>query len=264
MNKSNIAILTTVINFELYSITSKLFPIGIRKYVIDGRNGMHGIHSLYYMFRKFKGNDVDWLILADEDVVFKNSNVVFSIIQKMKDENICVSGIRDGGVIKHRKYNPIMVNTFFTIINFKEILETWNKREVQKNQYILPHELKINASHFNESFDINSLYEPYYCFFLWLKRKDKKFLYLEAQMLEDTISNSILFMGEEFAYHTWYARSFNVNKQHTDRINKILDQIKMNGLNVEVEKPEIFKDKTFYTRRIINKTFKRFLNKIKL
>lgn len=117
MDKSNIAILTTVVNFELYGITSKLFPSGVKKYVIDGRNGMHGIYTINYMFNKLLDKNIDWLILADEDVIFNNSDIVFSIIKKMKEENICVSGVRDGGVIKHRHYNPVVVNTFFTIIN---------------------------------------------------------------------------------------------------------------------------------------------------
>ncbi|WP_262710848.1 hypothetical protein [Flavobacterium franklandianum] len=37
---SNIAILTTVINHELYQKSSQLFPQNIQKYVIDGTNGM--------------------------------------------------------------------------------------------------------------------------------------------------------------------------------------------------------------------------------
>ena len=134
MPKSTIAILTTVANFELYGMTSRLFPKDIKKYVIDGRNGMHGIHSIYYMFKKLSNKDIDWLILADEDVIFKDSHVVFSIIDKMKEEQISVCGVRDGGVIAHRHFNPLMVNTFFTIINFKEILKIWNKNELKKQQ----------------------------------------------------------------------------------------------------------------------------------
>jgi len=234
LNKSNIAILTTVINFELYGITSKLFPNRIKKYVIDGRNGMHGIHSIYYIFQKFSNKNIDWLILVDEDVIFKNSNMVYSIIQKMEDEDISVCGVRDGGVIKHRNYNPIIVNTFFTIINFKEILKIYKKDEVSKNQFLAINEFNLEDVQLNGTFDINSLYEPYYCFFLWLKRKGNKFLYLEAEMLNDDISNTILFNGETFAYHTWYARSYNVNEKHTNRINSIL-----NNMNIYVNSIKI-------------------------
>lgn len=262
MNKSNIAILTTVANFELYRITSNLFPNGIKKYVIDGRNGMHGIHSINYMFEKLSNKNIDWLILADEDVIFKDANSVFSIIQKMDEDEICVCGIRDGGVISHRNYNPIMVNTFFTIINFKEISIIWNKTEVKKHQYILPFEFKIDVSKLNGLFDIKSLYEPYYCFFLWLKRNGKSFLYLDAHLMGDGISNSILFNNHEFAYHTWYARSYNVNDKHTKRINSILNNMNICIYSSKIElNIEIFKDSLFYFRMRLKKLFKRLGNR---
>lgn len=263
MNKANIAILTTVINFELYAITSNLFPIGIRKYVIDGKNGMHGIYSIYYMFKKLSNKKIDWLILADEDVIFKNSEIVFSIIEKMDAENISVCGIRDGGVIKHRQYNPHVVNTFFLIINFKEISKEWNKDEVKRNQYISPLEFKIDKDELKGEFDLNSLYEPYYCFFLWLKRKGKKFLYLDANMLDDTISNNILFDGKELAYHTWYARSYNVNKKHTNRINSVFNNMNVGINSMEIDSNTvIFKDSLFYYKMELSKLYKRFVNRL--
>ncbi|WOD43971.1 hypothetical protein [Hwangdonia lutea] len=266
MQKPEIGILTTVANFELYNITSQYFPKGIKRYVIDGSNGMHGIYSIFYMFKKLSKEGIDWLILADEDVIFKESNVVFSIIDKMKKEKITVSGVRDGGVIKHRAYNPFMVNTFFTIINFKEILADWNFKEVKKHQYILPNEFTIDRSELKGQYDLNSLYEPYYCFFLWLKRKERKFLYLEGIMLEDDISNSLLFNGKEFAYHTWYARSYNVNKKHTKRINNILlsldidinnDNNNSNNLHYK-----IYRDAFFHVKIKIKKYYTRIVNKL--
>jgi len=225
MEKSNIAILTTVANFELYRITSKLFPKDIKKYVIDGTNGMHGIHSINYMFNKLSNEDIHWLILADEDVIFKSANMVFTIINKMQEKSISVCGVSDGGVISHRNFNPIPVNTFFSIINFKEISKMWNKTEVKKHQYILPFE--FDTTKLNGLFDIHSLYEPYYCFFFWLKRKGKQFLYLDSQMLDDNISNALMFEGQVFAYHTWHARSYQVNEKHTIRINKVLNDMNM-------------------------------------
>ncbi|WP_166963649.1 hypothetical protein [Yeosuana marina] len=263
MNKANVAILTTVINFELYAITSNLFPAGIRKYAIDGRNGMHGIHSIYYIFKKLSNKDIDWLILADEDVVFNNANVVYSIINKMEEENISVCGVRDGGIISHRNYNPIVVNTFFTIINFKEISSEWNKSEVKKNQYILPNEFQVDKNIFKEPFDVKSLYEPYYCFFLWLIRKGNKFLYLEAQMLNDNISNTILYDGEPFAYHTWYARSYNVNEKHTNRMNSVLDNMNVDINSTKIDSNiKILKDPLFYYKMELLKLYKRSVNRL--
>ena len=265
MNKANIAILTTVASYELYGITSKFFPKGIKRYVIDGTNGMHGIHSINYLFYKLSKKDIKWLILADEDVIFKDSDIVFSIIKKMEADNFSVCGVRDGGVIEHRQYNPDLVNTFFTIFNFKEISSEWNKGEVKKHQYILPNEFIVDEYKLNGKFDINSLYEPYYCFFLWLKRKGKKFLYLDANMLDDNISNNILFDGKEFGYHTWYARSYNVNKKHTDRINLILNKININLNSSNLESGIlVFKDKTFQTRMKLNKMYRRILKKLNI
>ncbi|MCF8272805.1 MAG: hypothetical protein K9I95_03140 [Flavobacteriaceae bacterium] len=264
MNKSKIAILTTVVNFELYSITSRLFPKGIKKYVIDGTNGMHGLDSIFYMFKKLKNENIDWLILADEDVIFEDCDVVFSIIRKMDDDNISVCGVRDGGVIAHRQYNPNLINTFFSIIDFKKISKIWSKSEVKKNQYTLPSEFKIDETKLNGFFDVNSLYEPYYCFFLWLKRKGMGFLYLDAHMFDDNISNSILFNGQLFACHTWYARAYNLNKKHTYRINKIFY-----NRNIEIDstilesKIVIFKDQLFYIKMKMKKLYNKIINRFK-
>ena len=263
MNKANIAILTTVASYELYGITSKFFPKGIKKYVIDGTNGMHGIHSIHYMFYKLSKKDIKWLILADEDVIFKDSDIVFSIIKKMEADNFSVCGVREGGIIEHRQYNPHLVNTFFTIINFKEISSEWNKGEVKKHQYILPKEFIVDEYKLNSKFNINSLYEPYYCFFLWLKRKGKKFLYLDANMFDDAISNNILFDGKEFGYHTWYARSYNVDKKHTDRINIVLDNMTVDVNSMKIDSNiVILKDSLFYYKMELSKLYKRFVNRL--
>lgn len=117
INKPKVAILTTVANFELYHITSKYFPRGIQKFVIDGRNGMHGIHSIKYMMKKFHDKEIDWLVMCDEDVVFTDSKIVFSIIEDMIQNSYTVCGIRDGGIIPHRNQNPLVINTFFSILN---------------------------------------------------------------------------------------------------------------------------------------------------
>ena len=118
MDQSKIAILTTVANFNLYKKTSVLFPEQCQKYIIDGSNGMHGIDSILYMMSKLKGKDIQWLIMADEDVIFSNANLVFDIIEEMKAKNITVCGVRDGGLVSHRNQNPYLINTFFSILNF--------------------------------------------------------------------------------------------------------------------------------------------------
>lgn len=255
MNNSKIAILSTVINFELYAKSSQLFPENIQKYVIDGRNGMHGLHSIFYMMKKLKNKDIEWLIMADEDVLFHDSSIVFDLIKKMKNENYIISGIRDGGVISHRTYNPYLMNTFFSILNFKELERIWNMQEIINNNYITVDEFKDDLTHLKGIYDTNSLFEPYYCFYLWLRRRNKKFLFLDAQMNEDQITNSVFFDGKEFLYHTWYARSYGNNDKHTNRINKIFDIVK-NGGNRK-SNPIIFKDHSFFLIQKIQKIYRK-------
>lgn len=258
-----IAILSTVINFELYSKSAHYFPKNIQKYIIDGRNGMHGIDSLIYMMKKLKDKDIDWLILADEDVFFLDSDSVFEIIEEMKINEFLFCGVRDGGVVSHRNYNPLVPNTFFSILNFKEIKKIWNQKVMLSNQYLIKNEFKDDLKNLPYKFDTQSLYEPYYCFYLWLRRKNKNVLFLEAEMpfSNDTISNSVLNLkGVPMLYHSWYARSFGINKIHTARIETILNKIKTPSF--EFKDVIIFKDDTFALRSKFKKMIRRLKNKL--
>ncbi|MDX1828180.1 MAG: hypothetical protein R3342_01420 [Lutibacter sp.] len=255
IDKTKIAILTTVANFELYKKTSQFFPKDIKRYVIDGRKGMYGIHSIKYMMKKLKGKGIEWLVMADEDVVFTKSDKIFTLINEMKKENITVCGVRDGGVIPHRKQNPWTINTFFSILSYKEIEAIWNEKEVLKNQYVLENEFDDNLSNLINEFDIKSIYEPYYCFYFWLRRSGKKILFLDAKICNDEISNSVLFKDEIFLYHTWYARSYGVNEMHTKRIDSVINLIKTNGKN---ENFTIFIDNFF----VVKKKFKALKNRV--
>jgi len=262
LDKSKIAIVSTVANFELYQKTSCYFPKHIQKYVIDGRNGMHGISSINYMMQKLKNKGIEWLVMADEDVIFYDSELVFSIIDYMKKNNVTICGARDGGVITHRDKNPFLINTFFSIMKFDDVLNIWNKKEMLKHQHLISNEFDDNLQELTQSFDINSLYEPYYCFYLWLRRNGKKFLFLDVEMDNDGITNYLKFNNIPFLCHTWYARAYGNSKKHTDRINKQLK--KQHGKLVDklYSKPTIFKDKTFYFIKTFNKYCKRIQMKL--
>lgn len=263
MEVNKVAILSTVINFDLYAKSSMLFPKDVRKYVIDGRTGMYGIESICYMMKKLCDKDIDWLIMADEDVLIKNQEAVFSLIRKMEQEDIMFSGVRDGGEIKHRNHSPFVINTFFSIINFKELEAIWNKQQMLSNQYIVQNEFNDDLSGLNYPYDVNSLFEPYYCFYLWLRRLGKKALFLNAEMpfQNDEITNSVLDdSGMTMLYHTWYARSYGESEKHTLRIDSVFEKIQIENKNVGA--PVIFKDPTFALKKYIKKQLKRIKNKI--
>lgn len=164
MKSENIAILSTVINFDLYAESSKYFPNDIQKYVIDGRTGMYGIDSIYYMMEKLKKTNIEWLIMLDEDVFIFDDSILFEVISEMENKNYIVSGIRDGGEVLHRENSPYAINTFFSILNFKRVVELWDKNEIKKQQYILPNEFNENLSEIKGKYNPLSIFEPYYCF----------------------------------------------------------------------------------------------------
>lgn len=245
--KSKIAILTTVANFELYKKTSIFFPKGIKRYVIDGTNHMYGINSIVYMISKFKNLGIEWLIMADEDVIFSEPNQVFSIIEQMNQENFTVSGVRDGGVVKHRNHNPYVINTFFSILNIKDVLQIWDKKKMLKNQYIIPNEFEDNLD-LPFSYNENSLFEHYYCFYLWLRRHNKTFLFLDAKMEADGLANTVWFNSSPILCHTWYARNYNKDPENTNRINGYIPKTKPEITNND--SPIIFKNKFFILKML--------------
>lgn len=261
-----IAIVTTVINFELYKKSSRFFPEGVPKYVIDGRNGMYGIDSLFYMIDKFKKMDFDWLIMADEDVLFLNPDGINEIIEEMIEKDFIVSGIRDGGDIAIRSFSPYAINTFFSIINLKKLKTIWNKKDIIANQYINQNEFEEKYSKLKTKFDKFSLYEPYYCFYFWLRRKKEKILFLNAKSeFVDNITTSVFTpkTNKLLLYHTWYARSYGHNQIHTNRINNIFDLIPTANNDTQIDTHLIvWKDNTFFIRRFLKKQFKRISHKL--
>ncbi len=256
--KNNCAIISTVANFELYAKTSFLFPNNIPRYVVDGSNGMYSINAIHYMFKILRKKNIEWLIMADEDVIFKEPEKIFELINFMQEHNYQVAGVREGGVISHKKFNPFTINTFFSIIHFSEIEKIYNKKEINKNQYVRPEEFNDDLSMLKKEYDVTSLYEPYYCFYLWLKRKGFNFLYLDADcpIAGDELTTAVYSpMGDLLLYHTWYARAYNNSEKHTKRINNVLKDIP-NPPHQHLP-TFIFKDKNYGWQLKLKKTFKK-------
>lgn len=224
IDKKRIGIITTVSNWALYKKTSLFFPEGIKIFTIDGTTGFYGLKSITFFLKKLKVYNLDWLIMADEDVIFINPDGVFDLISFMENDKYTVAGMRDGGVLQWRDKNPHMINHFFAILNLKEIYPIYMENEVLKNQFIVEDEFpKIDLPYKN--FDEYSLFEPYYCFYLWLLRKGKKIKYLDAVTpFQNDFATTLLFdqEGRELLYHTWYARFYKKNKFHTARIEKVI------------------------------------------
>jgi hypothetical protein len=183
----------------------------------------------------------------------------------MKLNDYLVCGVRDGGIIQNRHNSPYVINTFFSIINFKELELMWNKQEVLKNNYILENEFDDDLDKLKGNYEITKLHEPYYCFYFWLRRKGKKILFLDATtpFIEDRLTTAVIdTSGEVFIYHTWYARAYGISKTHTDRINKIFELLKFE--NKIVRKPIVFKHKFFFIIKSSRKFYKRIIMRIQI
>ncbi len=224
IDKKNVAIITTVCNFSLYKHAAIFFPSGIKIYVVDGTKGFYGIRSLLFYIDRLRNSEIEWLIMADEDVIFTNPEAVFDMISFMKENNFTTCGMRDGGTLQWRGENPYSINTFFSILSLKDIKSIFNRKEILANQFINENENLGNLKNLNSSnYKTDSLFEPYYCFYFWLLRNDKKILYLDAT---SPCSNETTLVfdhnGKELLYHAWYSRFYNTESRHTDRINKVL------------------------------------------
>ena len=262
---SKIALLTTVGNFDLYEKTRSYQPAGIRKLVIDGREGMYGLDSLFYVFEKLPLRDVKWLILADEDVLFLENRALTRIIEEMESANYTVAGVRDGGTMPNRRHNPYVPNTFFCVLDYQNISTIYSRKEIQKQQYSSPKEFTEDLKNLHVAFDATSLYEPYYCFFLWLKRKNHKFLFLNADLLHpdtDELATKVYALDNTpFLIHTWYARAYGKNAAQTERIDNIIDKYAPDS-NDHAEEAEVYKDEFFKYKLGFRKLKKRIQNKL--
>ena len=131
-----------------------------------------------------------------------------------------------------------------------------------KNQYVIENEFSQDFTNLKNEFDDQSIFEPYYCFYFWLRRLGKKVLFLDAEIQNDLISNSVFFENKTFMYHTWYARSYNVNDKHTRRINNLFNSLEIKNNNKNILKPIIFIDKSFYFKQKLKKLIKKITYKI--
>lgn len=266
MANNNIALITTVNNLSLYKKTIPFFPDNIKLFVIDGTDGFFGLNSIKYMFKKIKKHKIKWLIMADEDVIFFNPSDVFDIIDDLEIKGYDVCGIRDGGILPWRDKNPYLLNPFFCILNIEKIYKIYSEKEFLENQYIKDSEFDDDLSNLKYAYDTKSLFEDYYCFFLWLRRKKFNFKFLEAKggdFENDCETTTVFGMDNKILlYHTWYARTYGINNYHTNRIDRVIEK---GNFIKEFKQRDIyyFKNFSFSLSKKMNKLLARGINLLK-
>jgi hypothetical protein len=64
----------------------------------------------------------------------------------MKAKQMTVCGVRDGGGVHPIEKKPFVINTFFSILHFKEIEAMWNTKEMLKKMPFVPNEFQDDLS----------------------------------------------------------------------------------------------------------------------
>jgi hypothetical protein len=175
-----------------------------------------------YLYQMIRDEEADIIINIDEDAFVYDLERLNSLLEYVVENGYVNCGMPDGGMVDIRKFNPLVTNPFFNILNVREIRKKFSEdaianyplhQETYMDQYPM-HILKGEYKFINN--------EPYCHFFVWLSQEFKT-LYLNADTHPDGES-TILYnhYQEPFLIHTWYSRFFNTDRFHTKRINAVV------------------------------------------
>lgn len=221
MQSNNIKIYTRSANIELYRYSQGLIDSPYK------RVRLYGTTADGYFYQMLEDKDCDWVINVDEDAFVTGNGAIARLMSYMMEKDIVCCGMRDGGVLPIRYFNPIVQNPFFNIINLKAIREKYNREEIEAFDYAvnkkelvkwLPKELQEY-----EGLEYDN-YEPYYKFFFWLA-KNFKLMYLDVAEHKDGITTIVYNQNhEQMLLHTWWSREFGEDEIHTQRIKAVIDE----------------------------------------
>lgn len=237
----SLAIVTSVINADLYALTVNNFlACDYPTFWFQGTYKQYGLNFLVELFRNYSLKKFKYLLLLDEDNILLNPVELNNIIDSLIEKDISIAGVRDGGEISHRNASPIMVNTFFCFLNMEKLRKDFNKDKIFEIRGFESEDFKnweqITNFTGSKSYDLSLFGEPYYSFFLYFRRLGHTFYYLKASDYEeDLISTKVLSENDEVvAIHTWYARKFGVDPEHTKRISSIINKFANFSKNKEL------------------------------
>lgn len=239
-------------------------PIEFDHFYIDGRFGFYGIKAIELALSSPQLNQYEWMILLDEDAVILNAEMLHRVIQHMYDKKFGVAGVRDGGEIEFRRGNPNFPNLSFLIIN-KNALPKELDFTIK-----LSAEFFTNEKNFKTVFPLRDGYEifqnseEYYNFFQQLLIKNISFLFLKSRFHDPSTDDfTTVFLdheGKDLIIHTWWARAYDQNERHTNRINRIFNNlplVKSSYHGQEISNPEyflfLFKSKKKRLKKLIKK-----------
>ena len=127
---NKIKIYTRSANIELYHFSQKLIDLPYP------RVRLYGTTAEGYLYTMVQDVDCDIAINIDEDAYVIDNSALESLLNYVIDNNIVCCGMRDGGVLSIRNFNPIIQQPFFNIINLKAVREKYNQQEIEQFDYL--------------------------------------------------------------------------------------------------------------------------------
>lgn len=210
-----------------------------------------------YLIKLINDEDADFVINIDEDAFVFDIEKLKKLLHFIIDNEYVNCGMPDGGVVNIRKFNPLVTNPFFNILNVRKIrkefslntnsLEDINSFPLWDDSYMdkFPkHLLKSEYKFINN--------EPYSRFFIWMSQNFKT-LYLNAENHPDGESTILCDNNNHpFLIHTWYSRFYYKNTYHTKRIDNIIKECSIkSGYNYP-----------FFVKDVVAKSY--YINKYKV
>lgn len=208
----SITFFTRSMNDDLFQRCSSLVPNEFEHKQIKDEKAFD------YFLAIMRRCNTTWAVNIDEDAYISDFNELLNLIEFLDDEGYDFAGVPDGGVC-HRRFNPLIHNAFFNILNIKSIKESFGR--VRKSKFVGRYsdewkeiyEKFIPFKHKKLRYLKNK--EPYYKFFWSLYSNDLKPYFMNAyepgqiNQQEDIDTTVVLSHREKpFLYHAWYARLF--------------------------------------------------------
>lgn len=221
MPDSRIKIYTRSANIELYHYSQKLIDLPYPRVRLCGTSADG------YLYQMVQDVDCDFAINIDEDAFVIDNVALESLLRYVITNNIVCCGMRDGGVLSIRNYNPIIQQPFFNIINLKAVREKFNIEEIEQFNYFAYKEelvklLPVSLQNYEGLKYYNV--EPYYNFFFWLAN-NFKMMSLDVAKHSDGLTTIVYNqLHEPILMHTWYSREYDHDAVHASRIKAVIKE----------------------------------------
>ena len=251
-----VAIVVTISNSRLWQRTRNFFPENIDIFTVKGKHNFFGLDVIMLAGKSIRLAKYSHIVFADEDVFFSKNSNLFGLIEFADKNKVDVLGVPDNGPLSFRQGNHKIPNLFFTVIKNDLLRSATNILASTRLSK------KINNRNISNNYDYSkNNKEPYYILFEKLHELNANFYFLRAEhnFLNNDYFTSKVFdhYGDILLFHTWYARSYGFDNQHTNRINKAIELLSKNINHTKSLEHKIFKLKNpsefFYTMRFYRK-----------